>query len=710
MYAVSPAAEAEWKALIGHVAADAGASFDYLAYPAPQPLEALWRRPDLGCVQMCGYPIALGIAEVLPLASPVPAAPWAGGKAVYRSDLIVRKDAPYRALADTFGGAVGWTVEHSHSGFNALRHHLLPRRGEGRARLYRDSVGHLVTARGVLDSVRDGGIDIGPLDAYWHMLLRKYRPALTEGVRILAIDRDRADARLRRRAGPAGGNGRPPARLLCGGAYAALVRAVPGGSADREVRDRHAGDVRPRPWNGTGRPRQRVILCQLNSKERPQSNGYGIADPYRRTRMHELLTTILDRLHAAIQTLESTIPSDDPFGNAHNNWSFPGTSKLELIEEVQSIIQYIEENDIDDLGDCEPRIIDYIRRLDHLNSQTIPNIWGNSGLAVPAFQITIHGLKKALSSTIPTDISVDNVTRMRKVRRQLRGMEAGINELEPRTESLVAMVERIEQAHNAADQLPTDMETLSEARDKVSELLQGAESDQRRVVTIRESADEIDKVLADNLEQAKAVLARCETAYSAATSVGLAAAFSERSRTLSNSMWFWVAGLISALALGGFLGSDQLHTLSKLFLVPETSGSVIVLNILLSMLSVGAPVWFAWLATKQIGQRFRLSEDYAFKASISRAYEGFRREAARFDKDMEAKLLVSALARLDELPLRLVEEHSHGSPWHELASSDVVKKAMKDVPGFAGQVRDLARRVVGAGGTSRGGGRELMDE
>ena len=185
MYAVSPAAEAEWKDLIAHVAEDAGASFDYLTYKAPQPLEELWRRPDLGCVQMCGYPIALGIAEVAPLASPVPAAPWAGGKAVYRTDLIVRKDAPYRGLEDTFGGTVGWTVEHSHSGFNALRHHLLPWRDGGREQLYRRSVGHLVTARRILDSVRDGSIDIGPLDAYWHMLMRKYRPALTEDVRIL---------------------------------------------------------------------------------------------------------------------------------------------------------------------------------------------------------------------------------------------------------------------------------------------------------------------------------------------------------------------------------------------------------------------------------------------------------------------------------------------------------------------------------------------
>ena len=185
MYAVSPEAEADWKDLIGHVAADAGVSLEYMAYKAPQPLEDLWRRPDLGCVQMCGYPIALGVADVVPLASPVPAAPWAAGRAVYRSDLIVRKDAPYRTLEDTFGGTVGWTVEHSNSGFNALRHHLLPWLGSDRARLYRQAVGHLVTARRILDSVLDGTIDVGPLDAYWHMLIRKCEPALTERVRVL---------------------------------------------------------------------------------------------------------------------------------------------------------------------------------------------------------------------------------------------------------------------------------------------------------------------------------------------------------------------------------------------------------------------------------------------------------------------------------------------------------------------------------------------
>lgn len=185
MYAVAPEAEAAWQALIARVAAEAEVPLAYEPYPAPQPLEELWRRPDLGCVQMCGYPIALGIAEVQPIAAPIPALPWAGGRAVYRSDLIVRADSPFRSLEDSFGHRVGWTVAHSHSGFNALRHHLLPQWRAKGGPLYNMSKGDLVTARKILDSVLDGSIDIGPLDAFWHALIAKYRPELTPGIRVL---------------------------------------------------------------------------------------------------------------------------------------------------------------------------------------------------------------------------------------------------------------------------------------------------------------------------------------------------------------------------------------------------------------------------------------------------------------------------------------------------------------------------------------------
>ena len=185
MYAVTPAVEAAWCALLEHVTREAEVTLSYLPYAAPAPLETLWGRPDLGAVFMCGYPIALQMAPVVPLAAPIPRAPWAGGRAVYRTDLIVREGAPYRKLEDTFGGRAGWTVEHSHSGFNALRHHLLAYRTPERPALYREMVGNLVTARNVLDSVRAGRIDVGPLDAYWHLLIARHAPELTRGVRVL---------------------------------------------------------------------------------------------------------------------------------------------------------------------------------------------------------------------------------------------------------------------------------------------------------------------------------------------------------------------------------------------------------------------------------------------------------------------------------------------------------------------------------------------
>jgi ABC-type phosphate/phosphonate transport system substrate-binding protein len=171
--------------LLSHVAQDAGVGFRYLAYPAPQPLEQLWARADLGMVFMCGYPIALRLAPVVPIAAPIPSASWAQGRAVYRTDLIVRQDAPYRRLEDTFGGRAAYTVAHSHSGYNAFRHHLLSYRSPERPVLYGQMLGNLITARNILDGVRDGRIDVGPLDAYWHALIARHAPELTSGIRVL---------------------------------------------------------------------------------------------------------------------------------------------------------------------------------------------------------------------------------------------------------------------------------------------------------------------------------------------------------------------------------------------------------------------------------------------------------------------------------------------------------------------------------------------
>jgi len=414
--------------------------------------------------------------------------------------------------------------------------------------------------------------------------------------------------------------------------------------------------------------------------------------------MHALLVEIESQLKNVIAKIQQVIPNDEPLSIAHNAWNLPGVTRLDLIAEAQSLISLIDERSIDDLGANEPRLKDFIRRLQHLQNHAISHFWGgNAGQAVPAYLFTLNSLRNALLQALPLDDRAkraEATLALRKLLGSIRSMEAQLANLTPRTTNVSTMVERIENAYDTAEQLPTDLESLSEARKKITDLLNDSIKEAARITAAREHADELDKRLLKSANDAQSVLDKSETAYAAATSVGLSAAFHERSKQLASSMWTWVAGLIGALAIGGYFGSHQLQNLSELLKSPGATLSIIFPDALLSLLSVGAPIWFAWLATKQIGQRFRLAEDYAFKASISRAYEGFRREAARFDKEMESRVLASALTRLDELPLRLVETETHGSPWHELASSDIVKQAMKMVPDFTDQIKNVARTAV----------------
>lgn len=408
--------------------------------------------------------------------------------------------------------------------------------------------------------------------------------------------------------------------------------------------------------------------------------------------MHASVSVIVDELSAITEAIKAVMPAEGVLNVTQGNWSFPGVTKFDLLTRANSLIDQLTASTIEPADSSIPYLGSVVERLAFLRVHTVPQLVAQAASAVPAYLITIDALEKSLSPLFSDakSLAQKNSQVLKAAAAQIRAMETRIRDLTPRTASLESMVGRIENAHDAADQLPTDLETLREAQKKVSELLSGAERDRAHVLASRESVESLDRGMKERADEAAAILALCESAYSSATSLGLAAAFSERSKKLDSSMWIWVIGLVSALGLGGFFGTVQLQSLSNLMAAPDASLALIWLNLTLSVLSVGAPIWFAWLATKQIGQRFRLSEDYAFKASISRAYEGYRREAARIDPDLETRLLQSALSRLDEQPLRLVESASYGSPWHELLSSDVVKDAAKTIPGFVHKVTDFA--------------------
>lgn len=186
MYSATPAAKQAWKDLLGWVLREARLDWGVVDYDAPAPLTELWARADLGAAMMCGLPYSQRRPRPQLVAAPLPSPARYGGKAVYFTDIVVRADSPAKRLEDTFGGVVGYTLEDSMSGCAALRRQLLAHRNSGEAPLYKAVLGGLIHARGVIEALAAGRIDVGPLDSYFHDLLRAGDPGFASRVRVLA--------------------------------------------------------------------------------------------------------------------------------------------------------------------------------------------------------------------------------------------------------------------------------------------------------------------------------------------------------------------------------------------------------------------------------------------------------------------------------------------------------------------------------------------
>jgi len=186
MYTVSPAVSAAWRTLFEWVASEAGAAMRVIDHAYPAPLDALWAREDMGCVFMCGLPYAARSHRPRVIAAPLPSPARYGGRPVYFTDFVVRAGSPYRTLEDTFGSRFAYTIETSHSGYNAARYSLLAHRTPSRPRLYAEVVGPLITPRHILQALLDDLADVAPLDSYALDLMRRHTPDLIHAIRVVA--------------------------------------------------------------------------------------------------------------------------------------------------------------------------------------------------------------------------------------------------------------------------------------------------------------------------------------------------------------------------------------------------------------------------------------------------------------------------------------------------------------------------------------------
>lgn len=397
----------------------------------------------------------------------------------------------------------------------------------------------------------------------------------------------------------------------------------------------------------------------------------------------------LDELHQVV--LASW--SNDRTVNEVHGWHHPSLTRHDLAGLPLALAGRLREANIEMVEkELEAHLKDVPRRLGLLHPTTVPHMFnGNGHQAIPAFIGTLDALANALRPVLGWQVLANNKAMPAKLANRLSSIQAEIDLIVPNKEALASRVKQIEDATEAADSLPQDLQRLRDARVEIANLLK--ESNAKAIEIgidkgVSTTSCEDIKLMQG---QAAKLVEQCEEAYRITTTKGLASAFDQRASSLATSMWIWVAGLLVALYFGADIGANRIQLLSGSLNAAEPRWGVIWMQALLSFLTIGGPLWFSWLATKQIGQRFRLAEDYAFKATVAKAYEGYRREAARIDEVFEARLFSAALSRLEEAPLRLVEGATHGSPWHELISSQAFLSALNTAPALREKFVEIAK-------------------
>lgn len=410
--------------------------------------------------------------------------------------------------------------------------------------------------------------------------------------------------------------------------------------------------------------------------------------------MHPLLIEICTELRHFEMAILQTSTSNAPLSEAIN-WQFPAFTRQQLAGMATALADDVELADVTVL---DPEIEKYLKsepaKLRHMRSNLLPQI-AQQHMATQNYVLVMNSLRTTLMPVLIWTQGEQANAIPSKIARRLRAASDRINDIEGGYTGLQEKIQTINAAHTALESLPDDIVSLNKAREHVGRITDESTKHLGKVEENRATSETVlDGLLAYD-ERAKKIIAAADEAYRASTTQGLASAFDIRAKELKRSMELWIMGLIATLIVGSISAAYRVSALLGMITADKENWSLVWLQLLLTALSVGAPLWFAWLATKQIGQHFRLSEDYAYKASVAKAYEGYRSEAAKIDKGLEARLFASALTRLEEAPLRFIKDDDHGSPWHELVSHSAFRKAMDTVPELKDAFVDIVKRGAG---------------
>lgn len=345
------------------------------------------------------------------------------------------------------------------------------------------------------------------------------------------------------------------------------------------------------------------------------------------------------------------------------------------------------------------RFEDLSVRVQKVSSVVLPTLSGGH-MSLDSIMNTLVGVEILVRGYVSNDVVQATLKVASTVGRRVKLANDQLDAAMVKIDGLDATTTRILRAADAAEKIDLTVQDLDDAVKHASNSKEAVLKSELAAAEALKSADSSSKALKNIELQASEVMRKINSAYGAATTEGLAKSFDEKAKELNKSMAIWICVLLGGLLMGVLVGQDRFPLLLKA-LESKPEWSVVFMHSVISALSLGPGVWLAWIATKQIGQRFRLAEDYGYKASLAKAYEGYRTEAASLDPLFTAQLFAVALGRLEELPLRTIDKDVAGSPLNDLLQSPHFKEQIAKVPGLKGVMIGLLQRVLPANAVER---------
>ena len=426
------------------------------------------------------------------------------------------------------------------------------------------------------------------------------------------------------------------------------------------------------------------------------------------------LASLTDALKVLRKTIENAQFSDNTFDQQHG-WNQLHINQMDVSNLIYNFIaklnSYGNATLTENLSDSIDRHVNNITRLNATATSYFTNNSSHLTYMAPNIILTLFITLNDIESELFSHENIqDKKLLPRSLATRLRSTKTRLDQLSESSEDLQLKVNVINDAHEAAESLPTDLASLQEARLELNQLIQSSkyeltetkkELEELKIESLflknetkkaNEEAEQFKVKAKKSADEAKILVEQCDDALQITTTQGLAAGFDQKAKELKLSIWVWIVGLLIALSSGAIIGYQRVEAFTAVLGSDLTAGQAI-LHTIMSIFSIGGPLWLAWISTQQINQRFKLSEDYSYKATVAKSFTGFSKFAERFDPSTEARLFNSTLDRLDEMPLRLIEGKDYNSPWHEFIDSDAFKSAIEMMPTLAKEASKFANKA-----------------